>query len=154
MYSMFFRIHVFQSPGFSWSKFFRVQVIQGPGFSRCRTRSSFFRDWVQGLGSCFRNIYLSGTLFTGAHLARGGGFQGVQTPARFWYSPNCALKFVNQLRRNALKISWKTKQSIKTMNQKHSLEVFQHYFKKDTKTWFSVRLIYSHSLLHNVNYNL
>ena len=28
---------------------------------------------------------------------------------------------------------------------------FQCYFKKDTKTWFSpVRLIYSHSLLHNI----
>ena len=37
------------------------------------------------------------------------------------------------------------------MYQQHSLEVFQRYFKKDTKAWFSpVRLIYSHSLLHNI----
>ena len=38
------------------------------------------------------------------------------------------------------------------MYQQHSLEVFQRYFKKDTKTWFSIRLIYSHSLLHNIKY--
>ena len=38
----------------------------------------------------------------GAHLA-GGGVQGVRTPALFRYSPNCALKFLNQFRRNALK---------------------------------------------------
>ena len=32
--------------------------------------------------------------------------------------------------------------------QQHSFDVFQHYFKKDTKAWFSrVRLIYSLSLL-------
>ena len=37
------------------------------------------------------------------------------------------------------------------MYQQHSLEVFQHNFKKDTKAWFSqVRLIYFHSLLHNI----
>ena len=37
------------------------------------------------------------------------------------------------------------------MYQQHSLEVFQHNFKKDTKDWFSlVRLSYSHSLLHNI----
>ena len=37
------------------------------------------------------------------------------------------------------------------MYQQHSLETFQHYCKKDTKAWFSpVRLIHSHSLLHNI----
>ena len=41
---------------------------------------------------------------------------------------------------------------MKAMYQEHSLEVFQHYFKKDTKAWFSsVRLIYSHSLLHIIS---
>ena len=41
---------------------------------------------------------------TGATLARGeGGVQGVWTPALSRYSPNCALKFLNQFRRNALK---------------------------------------------------
>ena len=40
------------------------------------------------------------------------------------------------------------------MYQQHSLEIFQHYFKKDTKVWFSpVTLIYSHSVLHNINSN-
>ena len=43
---------------------------------------------------------------------------------------------------------------MKTMYHKHSLEVFQRYFKKDTKAWFSpVRLIYSHSLLLNIMSN-
>ena len=43
------------------------------------------------------------------------------------------------------------KESIKTMYQKHPLEVFQGYFKKYTKAWFSpVRLIYSHLLLHKI----
>ena len=37
------------------------------------------------------------------------------------------------------------------MYQPHSPEVFQRYFKKDTKAWFSpVRLIYSQLLLHNI----
>ena len=37
------------------------------------------------------------------------------------------------------------------MYQKHSFEVFQRYFKKDTKVWFpTVKLIYCHSLLHNI----
>ena len=37
------------------------------------------------------------------------------------------------------------------MYQQHSFEVFQSYFKKYAKAWFSpVRLIYSHSLLHNI----
>ena len=40
------------------------------------------------------------------------------------------------------------------MYQQHSLKVFQRYFKKDTKAWFSqVRLIYSHILLLNTVFN-
>ena len=31
------------------------------------------------------------------------GIQGVRTPALFRYSPNCALKFLNQFRKNPLK---------------------------------------------------
>ena len=53
------------------------------------------------------------------------------------------------------KFNLKTKESIKIMYQQHSLEVFQRYFKKDTKAWFSpIRLIYSHSLLHSIISNL
>ena len=37
----------------------------------------------------------------------GGGVQGVRTPALFCYNPNCALKFLNQFRRNALKNQFK-----------------------------------------------
>ena len=33
--------------------------------------------------------------------------QGVQTPALFFYIPNCALKFLDQFRRNALKNQFK-----------------------------------------------
>ena len=37
------------------------------------------------------------------------------------------------------------------MYQQPSFEVFQRYFKKDTKAWLSpVKLIYSHSFLHNI----
>ena len=44
---MFFKVEVFQGPGFSGSRFFKVQVLQGPGFSR----SKFFRVQVfQGSG--------------------------------------------------------------------------------------------------------
>ena len=39
-------------------------------------------------------------LLAGAYLA---GVQGVRTPALFRYSPNCALKFLNQFKRYALK---------------------------------------------------
>ena len=40
------------------------------------------------------------------------------------------------------------------MYQQYSFEVFQRYFKKDTKAWFSpVKPIYSHSLLHNIILN-
>ena len=46
---MFFRVYVFQDPGFSESRFFRVQLIQGPDFSGSR----FFRVQVQGLGPGF-----------------------------------------------------------------------------------------------------
>ena len=48
----------------------------------------------------------------GAHLVGGwGGVQGVRTPALFRYSPNCALKFLNQFRRNALKNQFKKRKN-------------------------------------------
>ena len=79
--SMFFRVQVFHDPSF-----FRVQVIQGPGFSRCRTRSSFFRDWVQGLGPCFRNIYLSWHVWYAIYRhasSEGRGIPGGPDPCSF-----------------------------------------------------------------------
>ena len=46
------------------------------------------------------------------------------------------------------------KESIKTTYQQHSVEVFQRYFVKYTKAWFSpARLIYSRSLSHNITSN-
>ena len=48
----FFRVQVFQGPGFSGSRFFRVQVFLGPGFSGSR----FFRVQVfQGRSPGFRS---------------------------------------------------------------------------------------------------
>ena len=44
IYSMFFRIHAFQGPGFSSSWFFWVQVFQAPCFSGAGSRV-----WVQVL---------------------------------------------------------------------------------------------------------
>ena len=44
--------------------------------------------------------------YLGAHLG-GGRVQGVRTPALSRYSPNCALKLLNQFRRNALKNQFK-----------------------------------------------
>ena len=57
--SRFFRVQVFQGPGFSGSRFFRVQVFQGPGFqspsfqgpdsgSGSRVQSPGSRSRVQG----------------------------------------------------------------------------------------------------------
>ena len=50
-----------------------------------------------------------------AHIAVAGegwgGVQGVRTPALFWYSPNCALKFLNQFRRNTLKNQFKKRKN-------------------------------------------
>ena len=62
------------------------------------------------------------------------------------------LKFLNQFRRNASKNKFKKRKNrSKGCANGHSLEVFHRYFKKDTKAWFSpVRLIYSHSLIHNI----
>ena len=52
---------------------------------------------------------------TGAHLAGGwgggGGVQGVRTPALFSYKLNCALKFLDQFRRNALKNQFKKRKN-------------------------------------------
>ena len=41
----------------------------------------------------------------------GGGVQRVQTPALSRYSPNCALKFLNQFTRNALKNQFKKRKN-------------------------------------------
>ena len=41
----------------------------------------------------------------------GGGVQGIQTPALFRYSLNCALKFLNQFRRSALKNQFKKREN-------------------------------------------
>ena len=55
----------------------------------------------------FRQISLDSNLgilvFINYRRASRGGVQGVQTPALFPYSPNYALKFLNQFRGNALK---------------------------------------------------
>ena len=51
---------------------------------------------------------------SGAYLAGSGGegeVQGVRTPALFRYSPNCTLKFLNQFRRNTLKIQFKKRKN-------------------------------------------
>ena len=48
---------------------------------------------------------------TGAHLAGGGGVQGVRTPAFFCYNPNYALKFLDQFRRNVLKKQFKKRKN-------------------------------------------
>ena len=46
--------------------------------------------------------------FSGRPLAgEGGGIQGIRIPALLRYKPNCALKFLDQFRRNALKNRFK-----------------------------------------------
>ena len=52
-WSMFFRVHVFQSTGFSGSRFSRVQDFLHPGFLRPGFPGSRVR--VQGLGPGFRS---------------------------------------------------------------------------------------------------
>ena len=53
---MFFRVYVFQGPGFSEPRFFRIQLIQGPGFLGSR----FFRTQVQVLevAVLFKQIFI------------------------------------------------------------------------------------------------
>ena len=111
-------------PCFSESRFFRVQVFQGTGTGTRLVR--YFQERIQRGGS------------------KGSG------PLPFFDT----VKIVPSNSSTLLNLVQKTKESTKTMYQKHSLEAFQHYFKKDSKTWFLVRLIYSHSLLHNIKYYL
>ena len=86
----------------------------------------------------------------GAHLAE--GIERVQTPVLFWYSRNCALEFFNQFRRNALKNQLKKRKNpSKRYTSSILLKLFNATLRSITKPWFSpVRLIYSHSLLHNI----
>ena len=54
-----------------------------------------------------------------------GGVQGVRNPAFFRYSPNCALQFLNQFRRNTLKIQFnKRKNPSKRYTNSILLKVF------------------------------
>ena len=65
----FFRVQVFQGPGFSWSRFFRVEDIQDPGFSGSR----YFRVQV------FPGPGLSGCRFFRVQSFQGGpGFRSSQ----------------------------------------------------------------------------
>ena len=50
---MFFRVHVFQGPGFSGFSLFRVQVFQGLGFLGSR----FFSVRVQVLEAARQNAF-------------------------------------------------------------------------------------------------
>ena len=54
LFPTFFRVLVFQGPGFLGSRFFRLQVFLGPGFSGSR----FFWVRVQGPGPGFRSSHL------------------------------------------------------------------------------------------------
>ena len=86
----------------------------------------------------------------GSHPA--GGSRGTGPLPIFRYSPNCALKFLNPFKRNALKNQYqKQKNPTKRCAKSNLLKIFQRYFKNYTKAWFSpVRLIYSHYFLHNI----
>ena len=76
-----------------------------------------------------------------AHLRRrssNGGFQGVRAPALFQYSPNCALKFLNPFRRNALKNQFKKRNNPLTRSTNSALlTFFKTTLRKYTKEWFS-----------------
>ena len=51
--------------------------------------------------------------------------QGFRTPARFRYSPNCAFKFLNQFRRNALKNQFKKR---KNLSKRCTKSIFLKFF--------------------------
>ena len=62
----------------------------------------------------FKRIYLHMVSYNNRRASSGGGggvVQGVRTPALCRYSPNCALKFLNQFRRNALKNQFKKRKN-------------------------------------------
>ena len=75
-----------------------------------------------------------------AHLAGAGGCPGGPDFCPFWYRPNCALKFFNKFRRDALKNQFK-KQKNQSKRCTNSILL---------KLFTPVRLIYSHSLLRNI----
>ena len=72
-----------------------------------------------------------------------GGIQRVRTSALFWYSRNCALKFLNQFRRNALKNQFKKR---KNLSKRCTNSILLKFFNA-AACFPPVRLIYSHSLL-------
>ena len=69
---MFFRVQVFQNPGFSGFRFFRVHVFQGLGFSESR----FFRVRIfQGPGFSVSRLFK-------VQVLQGPGFSGSGSRAR------------------------------------------------------------------------
>ena len=52
-------------------------------------------------------LYFVVILISGMHLVGGRGGERVRTPALFRYNSNCAIKFLDQFRRNALKNQFK-----------------------------------------------
>ena len=93
------------------------------------------------LSSRFKHLSLQSRIQVRRQGFRGSLFYTIQImPA------NSSTNLEETLRKISLKIERIHQNDI----QQHSLEVFQRYFEKDTKAWFSpVRLNYSHSLLHN-----
>ena len=79
-------------------------------------------------------------LFFCASSRGGGGCPGGPDFCPFWYRPNCALKFFNKFRRDALKNQFK-KQKNQSKRCTNSILL---------KLFTPVRLIYSHSLLRNI----
>ena len=63
------------------------------------------------MSHCFQRLIKTCYLLLDFRRASSGGVQGVRTPALFRYSPNCALKFLNQSRRNALKNQFKKRKN-------------------------------------------
>ena len=94
------------------------------------------------LGVFSHIVYMFNFSCTGAHLAGG---PGGPAPALFCYNPNCALKLLDQFRRNTFKSQFKNR---KNPSKRCTKSILLKFF---NKAWFSpVRLIYSHSLLHNI----
>ena len=80
-----------------------------------------FKNYRYNLFQYIRAIAL--LALTSAHLP---GVQGVRTSALFQYSPNCALKFLNQFRKNTLKNQFKKRKNpSKRCTNRNSLDVFE-----------------------------
>ena len=123
----------------------KIRLLRG-GFTKNQYRAGELPERGRGEGGQF--VDLRGNL---ARKRRGGFWdggvdtpmhtmiQGVQTPVFFWYSPNCALKFWSQFRRNTLKNQF---QKRKNTSKRSTNSILSKFFNAILRNILSAELIF------------